>query len=139
MNVANALACTALITVGSAALAQDRTGVRKALYYEGLSPNTPRCPAIRWMLRDTDSEAPSGYVWFTDASGMSKATGESDLSSGLFHLTLVSLDGNGPTGQVTGRKDPKTGSVTADLDGPGCSKLTLGPTNPHFRRADGTD
>ena len=70
---------------------------------------------------------------------MSKATGTMDLASGQFHLTLTSLDGNGPTCEVTGRKDPATGTVTAELDGPACSKLKLGPTNPYVRKANGTD
>jgi hypothetical protein len=68
---------------------------------------------------------------------MSKATGTMDLQSGQFHLTLTSLDGNGPTGEVTGTKDPNTGVVTTELDGPGCSKLTLGPLNARRpRRCD---
>jgi hypothetical protein len=118
------------------ALAQG--GGKKAEYYLGIATNTPQCPAIRYLFRGIEAE-PVGYVWFADASGMSKATGTLDLSSGQFHLTLTSLDGNGPTGEVTGRKDLATGAVTAVLDGPGCSKLKLGPTNPYFRRADGTD
>jgi hypothetical protein len=44
-----------------------------------------------------------------------------------------------PTGEVTGTKDPNTGVVSAALDGPGCSKLKLGPINPYVRKADGTD
>ena len=62
-----------------------------------------------------------------------------DLVSGRFHLTLTSLDGQGPLGEVDGTKDPGTGVVTAVLDGPGCSKLKLPPTNPYVRKADGTD
>jgi hypothetical protein len=49
------------------------------------------------------------------------------------------LDGQGPIGEVDGTKDPGTGVVTAVLDGPGCSKLKLPPTNPYVRKADGTD
>ena len=78
-------------------------------------------------------------MWFADASGMSKATGTMNLASGRFHLTLTSLDGQGPIGEVDGTKDPTTGVVTAVLDGPGCSKLKLPPTNPYVRKADGTD
>ena len=80
-----------------------------------------------------------GYVWFADASGMSKATGTLDPLSGRFHLILKSLDGNGPTGEVTGTKDPDTGIITAELNGPGCSKLKLGPMNPMFQPAGETD
>ena len=90
------------------------------------------------MFREL-SEAPVGYVWFGDASGMSKATGAMDLQSGTFHLTLTPLDGDGPTGEVTGVKERFTGTVTAELKGVGCSKLKLSPTKPFFRRADGTD
>jgi hypothetical protein len=117
-------------------------GVKKAdyslEYYQGIASNTPRCPAIRYLIGGVSSN-PVGYVWFADASGMSKATGTMDLVSGQFHLTLTSLDGQGPIGEVIGRKDLDTGVVTAELDGPGCSKLKLGPTNPYVRRADGTD
>jgi hypothetical protein len=70
---------------------------------------------------------------------MSKATRTMDLVSGQFHLTLTSLDGQGPLGEATGRRHPETGVVTAELDGPGCSKLKLGPTNPYVRKADGSD
>ena len=129
--------CLAFATASVVALAQgDLT--KKAEYYVGIAPNTRQCPAIRYLFRNISAE-PVGYVWFTDASGMSKATGTMDLASGQFHLTLTSLDGHGPTGEVSGRKDPATGVVIAELDGPGCSKLKLGPTNPYFRRADGTD
>jgi hypothetical protein len=125
-----------MVAVGGVALAQ--LPVQTAEYYEGTSPNTPRCPAIRYLFRGI-AEHPVGYVWFTDASGMSKATGEMNLQSGVFRLTLTPLDGQGPLGEVTGRKDPGTGVVVAELNGPGCSKLKLGPTNPYFRKADGTD
>ena len=104
----------------------------------GIASNTPQCPAIRYLFRGVE-ENPIGYVWFADASGMSKATGTMNLASGRFHLTLTSLDGQGPIGEVDGTKDPTTGVVTAVLDGPGCSKLKLPPTNPYVRKADGTD
>jgi hypothetical protein len=119
------------------ALAQI-SGFQNALY-QGIASNTPQCPAIRYLFRDVSTSKPVGYVWFSDASGISKATGTMDLDSGHFHLTLTSLDGNGPTGEVTGTKNPNTGVVTAELDGPGCSKLKLGPTNPYVRLANGTD
>jgi hypothetical protein len=128
-----------LAVASGTALAQ---GVKKAdyspEYYQGIAPNTPQCPAIRYLIGGTSSN-PVGYVWFADASGMSKATGTIDLASGQFHLTLTSLDGQSPIGEVTGSKNLDTGIVTAELDGPGCSKLKLGPTNPYVRRADGTD
>jgi hypothetical protein len=125
----------ALVFTSGTVPAQERGA---GAYYQGTSRNTPRCPAIRYLFRAL-SATPVGYVWFADASGMSKATGTLDLQSGVFHLTLTSLDGNGPTGEVTGRKDLSTGVVTAELQGPACSKLKLGPINPYFRKADGRD
>ena len=112
--------------------------MRRGEYYVGIATNTPQCPAIRYLFRGVE-ENPVGYVWFADASGMSKATGTMDLVSGRFHLTLTSMDGQGPIGEVDGTKDPETGVVTAVLDGPGCSKLKLPPTNPYVRKADGSD
>ena len=75
-------------------------------------------------------------TWFTDASGMSKATGTRDMQTGAFHLTLVSIDGNGPTGEVSGVKDPKTNVLTAELKGPGCSNLKLVPMKPVIVQQD---
>lgn len=127
--------CLAVAAVDGAALTQ--ASGRNA-YYQGVSRNSPQCPAIHYLLREL-SDTPVGYVWFGDASGMSKATGTMDLQSGRFHLTLTPLDGDGPKGEVTGVKERFTGTVTAELQGPGCSKLKLGPMKPFVRKADGTD
>ena len=125
-----------LAAASGTALAQ--ANVQRAEYYVGIASNTPQCPAIRYLFRGLSTN-PVGYVWFADASGVSKATGTMDLVSGRFHLMLTSLDGQGPLGEVDGTKDPGTGVVTAVLDGPGCSKLKLPPTNPYVRKADGSD
>lgn len=132
------LLCLSLAAASGTILAQTPTGVRRTEYYAGAASNTPQCPAIRYLFRGIEAN-PVGYVWFADASGMSKATGTMDLASGRFHLTLTSLDGQGPIGEVDGTKDPGTGVVTATLDGPACSKLNLPPTNPYVRKADGSD
>jgi hypothetical protein len=137
MKFSKTLLCLAL-AASATALAQDKSLVRRGEYYFGIASNTPQCPAIRYLFRGVE-ENPIGYVWFADASGMSKATGTMNLASGRFHLTLISLDGQGPIGEVDGTKDPQTGAVTAVLDGPGCSKLKLPATNPYVRKADGTD
>jgi hypothetical protein len=136
MKLRSVISVWVCLVVSGVALAQ--VSVKKAEYYIGGAPNTPQCPAIRYLFRGISAE-PVGYVWFADASGMSKATGTMDMVSGRFHLILTSLDGQGPLGEVDGTKDPTTGVVSAKLDGPGCSKLTIPPTNPYFRRADGSD
>ena len=105
--------------------------------YGGWTPQSQSgCPAIAYQFRGL-SATPTGYVWFIDASGMSKATGTLDLKTGKFSLGLTSLDGNGPTGEVEGVRDPKTGVVTAQLKGPGCSNLTLLPMAPAFPQPNG--
>ena len=78
-------------------------------YYFGIASNTPQCPAIRYLFRGVE-ENPIGYVWFADASGMSKATGTMNLASGRFHLTLTSLDGQGPLAKWTERKTRRPAS-----------------------------
>jgi hypothetical protein len=83
------------------------------------------------------SALPVGYVWFADFSGMSKASGTADTSTGVFHLTLKSIDGNGPTGEVDGVRNPETGVVTAELKGPGCSNLKLIPMTVTFSGGHG--
>ena len=138
MNFPKTTLLLSLAIASGTVLAQTNAYVQSAEYYVGIASNTPQCPAIRYLFRGVSAN-PIGYVWFADASGMSKATGTMDLVSGRFHLTLTSLDGQGPLGEVDGTKDPGTGVVTAVLDGPGCSKLKLPPTNPYVRKADGSD
>jgi len=105
-------------------------------YYQGFTANAKGCPTIRYAFRGM-SDTPVGYVWFSDASGISKATGTADLQTGKFNLTLKSLDGNGPTGTVVGVKDPHTGIVTATLTGPGCSNLKLQPMSATMETPNG--
>jgi hypothetical protein len=81
------VSCLTLAALCTMSLAQAGD-VGKAVYYQGSASNSPRCPAIRYLFRDISSSEPVGYVWFTDASGMSKAIGTMDLASGQFHLTL---------------------------------------------------
>lgn len=124
----------ALIAMSSgAALAQLGGGPG---YYQGTTPNAKGCPTLRYVFRGM-SATPVGYVWFSDASGISKATGTADVKTGKFNLTLKSLDGNGPTGTVEGIKDPHTGIVTATLKGPGCSNLSLLPMSPTMETPNG--
>jgi hypothetical protein len=123
----------AFTAMSSAAMAQLGGGPG---YYQGFTANAKGCPTIRYAFRGM-SETPVGYVWFSDASGISKATGTADLKTGKFNLTLKSLDGTGPTGTVDGVKDPHTGIVTAVLKGPGCSNLTLQPMSPTMETPNG--
>jgi hypothetical protein len=78
------MCCLALAAASWTALAQGMANIQQAEYYQGMASNTPQCPAIRYLFRGISSN-PIGYVWFTDASGMSKATGTMDLASGQFH------------------------------------------------------
>ena len=109
-------------------------GGGSAEYYKGLASG-PGCPTIGYVFRGL-SATPYGYVWFQNASGVSKATGTMDLKTGKFQLTLTSLDGDGPTGTVTGTKNLKTGQVNAVLNGPGCSNLKIGATRAMLTAAD---
>ena len=122
--------CLALGT----AFAQSEGGT--AGYYQGFTPNVKGCPTIHYVFRGL-SASPVGYVWFSDASGISKAVGNMDLNTGKFSLGLTSLDGKGPTGEVEGVRDPHTGVVTAQLKGPGCSNLTLLPMAPTMEAPNG--
>jgi len=57
-------------------------------------------------------------------SGISVAKGTLDRD-GKFTLVLTSVSGAGPTGTVNGTRSADGKSLTASLDGPGCSKLRL--------------
>jgi hypothetical protein len=128
--------CLVFAGTGGTAFAQLGGNNASAAYWAGRTPNpTKTCPGISYHFRGM-SATPTGYVWFNDGSGMSKATGTADLKTGAFHLTVTSIDGNGPTGEVNGIKDPKTGAVTAELKGPGCSNLKLVPMKPIYVEHD---
>lgn len=125
--------CLSLVALSGAASAQNAVGPE----YAGWTPQSQQgCPSIAYQFRGL-SATPVGYVWFMDASGMSKATGHMDLATGKFSLGVTPLDGNGPSGEVTGVRDPKTGVVTAELKGPGCSHLTLLPMAPALPQPNG--
>jgi hypothetical protein len=128
-----AAVCALAMGVVAGASAQSMGGAANE-YYQGMA-NGPGCPTIGYIFRGL-SETPVGYVWFQNASGVSKATGTLDIKTGKFQLTLKSLDGEGPTGTVVGERDPTTGQVTATLTGPGCSNLRLAPTRNLFTPAD---
>ena len=126
--------CLAVAGFSGAAFAQSEGGT--AGYYQGYTPNAKGCPSIHYVFRGPVT-ARVGYVWFSDASGVSKATGAGDPQTGKFQLTLKSLDGNGPTGTVEGVRDPHTGILTAELKGPGCSNLKLLPMAPQMEEPNG--
>ena len=90
---------------------------------ESFSPElNTSCPGIRWLLV-RDGGTIKGYAIFTDLSGISTVSGTYQ-PSGQFHMTLTSLNGDGPTGTATGRRD-QDGSLSAQLKGPGCSNLIV--------------
>ena len=127
--------CLSLAALSGSASAQ--TGGSLGPEYAGWTPQSQQgCPPIAYQFRGL-SATPVGYVWFRDASGMSKATGTMDLKTGKFQLTVKSLDGNGPAGDVTGDRNPKTGVLTAEFKGSGCSNLTLLPMAPALPQPNG--
>lgn len=119
-----------LVLAGMVGPAFGQEGGKNSIAYVGTTASTKAdCSYISYLFRGL-SETLVGYVWYADGSGMSKATGPMDLTTGKFHLTVTPLDGNGPSGEVDGVRDPDTRAVTADLVGPGCSNLKLAPMSP---------
>ena len=72
LGVLTAACCVAL---ASTAVAQSGG---TAGYYQGFSSPAKGCAPLHYAFRGT-SATPTGYVWFGDGSGMSKATGTMDL------------------------------------------------------------
>lgn len=80
----------------------------------------PKCPGIGYQITTKPGQNPSGYAWFNDISGVSKFSGTLDQNTGDIQLTVTSIDGKGPTGAVTGKRN-SDGSFVATLKGPDCS------------------
>ena len=132
------VACAALMATAVAA------GSSGAFAQGAMSPNAiyqpvpgqpaptggPTCPGIQWYLARNAAGHVWGYFFFTDASGVSKASGNIDRR-GNFKITLTNLSGNGPVGVATGRRGAH-GLIEGTLAGEGCSRLHLdmAPSQP---------
>lgn len=102
--------------------------------FAGVTPAAGNCPGIGYRLINTAGES-QGYAWFRDFSGISKMSGTVDLKSGAINLTMHSLDGNGPTGIVTGTRS-RNGALTATVKGPGCSNVKISRPRPEIESGD---
>ncbi len=128
-----ALMATAVAAGSSAAFAQGAMPP-DAIYQPipGQPPPVaaPACPGIQWYLARSANGHVWGYFFFTDASGVSKASGSVD-QHGYFKITLTNLSGNGPVGVATGRRGTH-GLIQGTLAGEGCSRLhlDLAPSQP---------
>jgi hypothetical protein len=98
----------------------------------GMAPRkagTENCPGVMWDIvrsagPDKNTIVLSGPVWNLDGSGTSMAKGEAH-PDGSFSMTLTSIQGNGPAGQVTGTRN-KSGVGQAKLTGSGtCNNMTI--------------
>ncbi len=127
MRIATLAGLTALAlgaSLGGISAARADEGPFATMAFEGMARANPQCPMVTWVIHPVGNPASgglSGVVWYTDMSGISLARGMMD-KSGKFSLALSAVSGSGPTGTVTGTR-ASSGALTADLDGPGCSKL----------------
>jgi len=119
-----AAACAIAPLSGALAQGDAQQGPRPG--YLAMAPSTPQCPGMIWHIqRATGSpNGLAGVVWFDDMSGISVAKGALG-ADGKLALTLTSVSGAGPVGNVTGTRSPDGTALHASLDGPGCSKLNL--------------
>lgn len=82
------------------------------------------CPPMSWDVAGMYIGATiglRGVIWFTDGSGTSSARGAA-TSDGRFDMVVRPISGNGPRGQVSGRRYPD-GSIEVHMNGSGCSHL----------------
>ncbi len=121
-----ASACTqpgATPPAATAAAPPPGTPTTAVAYTDSARGTTPGCPAIRWYIDRKHDNSLVGYFFFTNASGVSQATGSVD-PSGQFQITLTNLDGDGPVGVVTGSTSPD-GAFNGVLKGQGCSNASI--------------
>ena len=94
-----------------------------AARYAGMAPSSVAgCPNIAWRLAKDADGTLRGIMWYDDLSGMSKASGSAE--NGKFHVTMVSVIGNGPVGTVDGDRS-SDGAGEAKMLGEGCANMTV--------------
>lgn len=86
------------------------------------------CPGVMWdIMRMPGSGGVvslNGPVWNTDGTGMSTARGE-ERPDGTFSLNITTVDGKGPAGTVTGKRN-RDGSAQVVMVGNGtCNNMTM--------------
>jgi hypothetical protein len=92
---------------GPPAQAQD-SGARTATYSGGRSTSpTPSCPAVEWHIPPVPRGVAgniNGVAYYTGMRGTSTIT-RTVMADGTITSTLTSISGNGPAGNVAGRRD----------------------------------
>jgi hypothetical protein len=85
-----------------------------------------QCPGLAWDINQValpdKTVNLSGPIWFEDGSGISFAQGARQ-PDGRFTLDVKRQSGDGPTGTITGQRNPD-GSIDATTAGPPCFEGT---------------
>ncbi len=134
MRIAGILGATALVLGSMFAVSPvaRAAGEGNGMYYEAVGRAAMpgmTCPALTWAIHPVgapENGGLSGVLWYTDMSGVSLARGMMG-KDGKFTLDVAPISGSGPTGTVSGTRQPN-GALMADLNGPGCAKLHISMT-----------
>ena len=122
MKRSTALAAVGVLALGAGFGQPAHAQGAVAGYVGQAKSSVAGCPFILWRLARSDTGAISGIVYYSDASGSSEAIGTGGGTASGLHIVLKSVQGNGPTGTVTGVKLPN-GKMGAKLTGEGCANM----------------
>ena len=117
------ISCGIALAPFSATFAAEGADEQPGAAFTGRSAAaSSNCPSADWHITRQPGNKLNGVVFWNDGSGISQATGAFD-PSGNFTLTLVSVQGKGPVGTVTGSRTPA--KLVAAMAGEGCNKINV--------------
>ena len=79
------------------------------------------CPGVDWHVVVQANNVLAGVVAWNDMQSLARVNGSLDRGTGAFEMTAQEVGGQGRTAKVSGKVDPGTGWLTADVEGPNVS------------------
>ena len=75
------------------------------------------CPGLDWHVVVESGGALAGMIGWNNMASLARVTGSVNRQTGDFQMTAQEVGGQGRTATATGKVDPNTGWMTAEVQG----------------------
>ena len=79
------------------------------------------CPGVDWHVVVQANNVLAGVLAWNDMQSLARVNGSLDRGTGAFAMTAQEVGGQGRTAKISGKVNPGTGFLTADVEGPNVS------------------